>query len=75
MAATLKGLQGRHINPVTKKKPLTIEMLQAIAGEAANTKSWSDLCLVMAYLLAYSAFLRFSELRRIRPVDITFHEG
>ena len=39
MAATLKGLQRRHINPVTKKKPFTIEMLQAIAGEAANTKS------------------------------------
>ena len=72
MTATLKRLQRRHINPVTKKKPFTIEMLQAIAGEAANTKSWSDLHLATACLLVVSLFC-FSEVQR--PVDITFHEG
>ena len=72
VAATLKGLQRRHAKPVSKKKPFTIEMLQAIAVEE---KSLSDLCLATACLLAYSAFLRYDELRRIRPADITFHEG
>ena len=74
MAATLKGLQRRYAKPVTKKKPFTVEMLQAIADEAAKTKSLSDLRLGTACLLAYSAFLRFDELRRIRPADITFHK-
>ena len=41
VAATLKGLQRRHAKSVTKKKPFTIEMLQAIAAEATKTKSLS----------------------------------
>ena len=75
VAATLKRLQRRHTKPVTKKKPFTIEMLQAIAAEATKTKSLSDLRVATTCLLAYSAFLRFDEPRRIRPADITFHEG
>ena len=75
MAATLKGLpRRRRRRSVNKQKPFIIEMLQAIVEQAANIKSLLDLCLGTACLLAYSAFLRFDESRRIIPVDITFHE-
>ena len=75
VAATLKGLQRKHAKPVNKKKPITTEMLQAITDEAVRTKSLSDLRLAAACLLAYSAFLRFDELSRIKPADITFHDS
>ena len=42
--------------------------------EATKTKSLLDLCLATGCFLAYSAFQRFDELRRVRPADITFHD-
>ena len=69
VAATLKGLQRRHAKSVSKKKPFTIEMLQAVAVEA------KVFVRPVSCLLAYSAFLRFDKLRRIIPADIMFHEG
>ena len=75
VVATLKGLQRKHAKPVIKKKPFTTDMLRAIAEDVMKTRSLSDLRLGTACLLAYSAFLRFDELSRIRPADITFNES
>ena len=75
VSAALHGLQRKHAKPVTKKKPFTIGMLRAIVEEARRTNFLSDLRLATACLLAYSAFLRFDELSRIRPADISFFEG
>ena len=75
VSAALHGLQRKHAKPVNKKKPFTIGMLRAIVEEARRTNSLSDLRLATACLLAYSAFLRFDELSRIRPADISFFEA
>ena len=69
--ATLKGFQHSLTKPVTKKEPITVEMLDAIVQDAERSGSLSDLRLATACLLGFAAFLRFYELIHLRPCDFT----
>ena len=67
--ATLEGLQRSLAKPTAKKEPVTVYMLEAIVKDADKSGSLKDLRLATACLLAFSGFLRFSELICLRPCD------
>ena len=67
--ATVEGLQRQLARPVKKKEPVTVEMLEAMVNDAESSGTLSDLRLVTACLLAFSGFLRSSELVELRPCD------
>ena len=48
---------------------MTVDMLEAIVKDADKSGSLMDLWLATACLLAFSGFLRFSELICLRPCD------
>ena len=54
--ATLEGLQRSLAKPVTKKEPVSIEILGAIVEDAERSGSLSDLRLATACLLSFLAF-------------------
>ena len=65
--ATLEGLQRSLAKPVTKKEPVSIEMLGAIVEYAER----SDLRLPTACLSSFSGFLHINELR---PCDFSISQ-
>ena len=73
--ATLDGLQRLLAKPVIKKKPITVEMLEALVKNAQETNSLSDLRLATACLLSFAGFLRFNELVNLRPADISMEDN
>ena len=68
--ATLEGLQRVLAKPVTKKRPVSVELLRKIVEDAVKSDSLSDICLATACLLSFTGFLRFNELVNLRPCDI-----
>ena len=70
----LEGLQHILAKPVVKKEPLTKGMIEAMLLDAEHSGSLSDMRLAPACLLAYAAFLRFSELVELRPCDFSINE-
>ena len=74
MKATLEGLQRSLAKSIVKKEPVSLEMLEAMVGDADNSGSLSDLRLVTACLLSFAGFLRFDELINLRPCDFTFSQ-
>ena len=68
--STLGGLQRLLAKPVTKKKPVTVEMLEALVKNAQESDSLSDLRLATTCLLSFAGFFRFNELVNLRPMDI-----
>lgn len=67
--STLGGLQRLLAKPVTKKKPVTVEMLEELVRNVQDSDSLSDLRLATACLLSYAGFFRFNELVNLRPLD------
>ena len=67
--ATLEGLQWTLAKPVTKKEPITTEMLEAMVRDTKSSGSLSDLRLATTCLLDFAGFLRFDELINLRPCD------
>lgn len=68
--ATLEGLQRILAKPVTKKRPVSVELLRNIVEDATKSDSLADIRLATACLLSFAGFLRFSELVNLRPCDI-----
>jgi len=68
-----EGLRRSLAKAVKKKEPVTVEMLDAIASEAAGGNSLGDIRLAAACLLAFAGFLRYDEVSSIRPCDIPEH--
>ena len=52
--ATSEGLQRMLAKPVTKKKPVSVELLGRIVEEATRSNSLSDFCLATACLLSFA---------------------
>ena len=69
---TLEGLRRALAKPVSKKEPITVDMLKAMVGDTNKNPSLSNVRLTAACLLAFSGFLRFNELINARPCDLTF---
>lgn len=68
----LEGLQRRLARPKVRKEPVTKDMMSALVNSLGETPLLTDLRLVSACLLAFSAFLRYDELAKLRCSDIFF---
>ena len=53
-------------------EPVTTDMLSALVSSLSANPSLFDVRLVAACLLAFSAFLRYDELAKLRCCDVTF---
>ena len=67
--ATLEGLPQSLAKPMTKKEPVTVDILKAIVKDTDKSGSLTDPWLATACLLAFSGFLQFNELICLRPCD------
>ena len=72
--SVLQGLQRDLPEPVTKKLPVTTEMLNVIVDDAEKSGSLADWWLTSACVVSYAAFLRFDELVHIRAMDVKFQD-
>ena len=73
MITTLKGLRRMLAKPVSKKEPITAEILKAMVTDASKHPTLANIRLTTACLLEFAGFLRFNELVNVRPCDLTFH--
>ena len=69
----LEGLQRRLARPKVCKEPVTKDMISALVDSLEETPLLTDFRLVSACLLAFSAFLRYDELAKLRCCDISFN--
>ena len=69
------GLKRKLAKPKLKKEPVTSDMLTVMVNSLTPSSPLTDIRLVASSLLAYSAFLRYDELSRLRCSDIVFSEG
>ena len=65
MTSTLEGLRRALAKPVTKKEPITLDILKALVADTNKHPTLSNVTLTAACLLAFSGFLRFNELVNI----------
>ena len=73
MRATLEGLQRKLAKPKVRKEPITADMLTALVESLRPSPALADVRLAATALLAYSAFLRYDELAKLRGCNITFN--
>ena len=73
VGVTLDGLQRQLAKPKVRKEPVSGDMITALVESLGSNPTLSDLRLVAACLLAFSAFLRYDELSKLRCCDITFN--
>ncbi|XP_065943705.1 uncharacterized protein [Magallana gigas] len=75
VVSVLEGARRLSAKPVTKKEPITSEILQQIVNRyGTGSSSLPDIRISCMCLLSYAAFLRFSELVNLKRSDITFYE-
>ena len=72
--ATLAGVKRNLAKPKIKKEPVTVDMLAALVQSLGVPPSLAELRLAASCFLAFSAFLRYDELARLRCCDISFSE-
>ena len=68
----LDGLQRNLAKPKVRKEPVTADMLSALVASLSESPSLTEVRLVAACLLAFSAFLRYDEVAKLRCCDVTF---
>ena len=68
----LAGLQRSLAKPKVKKEPVTPTMLREMVDSLGAKPSLSDLRIVAIAVTAFSAFLRFDEIVKIRCCDVDF---
>ena len=72
--ATGAGLQRQLAKPKSKKEPITWDMLKQMADSLSKPPSLTESRLLAISLLAFSAFLCFDELVKIRCCDVKFEK-
>ena len=72
--AALEGLRKALVKPISKKEPMTVDILRAMVEDMNGNPTLSNVRLTTACLLAFEGFLRFIELVNVRPCDLTFSE-
>ena len=70
--ATLSGLQRKLAKPKIRKEPITTDMLAILVDSLGSAPTLADIRLAAMSLLAFSAFLRYDELAKLRCCDIRF---
>ena len=73
--SVLSGLQRQLARPKVRKEPVTVGMLRDMVDSLGLSPKLSDIRLVAAALLAFSAFLRFDELSKLRCCDLSFADA
>lgn len=68
----LDGLQRQLAKPKVRKEPISSDMLVTLVNSLGTNPTLTEVRLVAACLLAYSAFLRYDELAKLRCCDVTF---
>ena len=68
----LDGLQRQLAKPKVRKEPVSGDMITALVNSLGDRPTLTDVRLVAACLLAFSAFLRYNELVKLRCCDIAF---
>ena len=68
----LDGLQRNLAKPKVRKEPVTADMLSALVASLGEVPSLTEVRLVAACLLGFSAFLRYDEIAKLRCCDVTF---
>ena len=68
----LDGLQRNLAKPKVHKEPVTTVMLSALVASLGEAPSLTEVRLVAACLLAFSAFLCYDEVAKLRCCDVTF---
>ena len=68
-----EGAKRRLATPVEKKEPITPELLSKVYHSIFKDNDLVSQRIICACLIAYSGFLRVSELLHIRRCDIMFH--
>ena len=68
----MEGLQCRLAKPKVRKEPVTSDMMSAMVNSLGAVPSLTDVRLVAACLLAFTTFLRYDKLAKLRCCDITF---
>ena len=68
----LDGLQRNLARPKVLKEPVTPDMLSGLVTSLGEAPSLTDVHLVAACLLAFSEFLRYDEIAKLRCCDVTF---
>ena len=70
----LDGMQRQLAKLKARKEPMSSSMMATHVDSLGATPTLTDVRLVAACLLAFSAFLRYDELAKLRCCDITFGE-
>lgn len=70
--SAVAALQRQLAKPKSRKEPITVDMLQQMVDAADKPPSLSDSRLLAISLLAFSAFLRFDEIAKIKCCDVRF---
>ena len=68
----LDGLQRQLAKPKVRKEPVSRDMIEALVNSLGDRPTLTDVRLVAACLLAFSAFLRYDELAKLRCCDVNF---
>lgn len=75
VVSVLEGARRISAKPVTKKEPITSDILQKIVKRyGKGNSSLPNIRISCMCLLSYAAFLRFSELVNLKRSDIVFYE-
>ena len=70
--ATLAGLQHQLAKPKLRKETVTTDMLSVCVKSPGTSPSLADIRLIAIALLAFSAFLWYDELSKVRCCDVQF---
>ena len=75
MKTILEGAKRRYSIPIKKKDPITPDLLSKMYDKMFCDKNVYTQRTISACLLAYSGFLRVSELLNIQSCDILFYQS
>ena len=74
VGVVVDGLQRQLAKPKVRKEPVSSDMVTTLVESLGPNPTLADVRLVAACLLAYSAFLRYDELAKLRCCDVTFND-
>lgn len=72
---TVDGARKILSKPITKKEPITVDIMKKLYDHFGVSSDLSDLRIYCMFSLAFAGFLRFNELVNIRFADLTFFDS
>ena len=71
LTVMVKGLCRPLARPTTKKAPFNTEILAAMVKDTHKNETLSNVHLSTVCLLTFATFLRFDDLSKLHPADLT----